>query len=282
MIASLLGNWQASSYMRCIEEGRGMLTGTTFGTINGGDMDIEMVGDAEQVKEELSKAYTQAEVIAAQRYSDAEKMKFAKIIREFNKLYYDLGKQTWCNTRYRGVTAFKAPTDLWIYQELIEACRPDLIIETGSCRGGSALFLHDTAKNICPCTVISIDITHDNLHVKAKESDVVFLLGSSIDDEIIARVKAHIAAYYCQRVMVILDSDHSKEHVLKELEVYAPLVSVKCPLIVEDTNNCPGPKDAVEEWFSEHEQYGYRFRPDYMCEKFMLTFNRDGYFERVK
>lgn len=259
-----------------------MLLSATFGTIKGEEMSVEIVGEDERVKEAIAQAQSQAEFIAAQRYSDAEKIKFAKIIREFNKLYYDLGKQTWCNTRYRGVTVFKAPTDLWIYQELIEACRPDLIIETGSCRGGSAMFLSDTVKNICPSTVISIDITHDNLHGKAKQSDVNFWLGSSVDDEIVARVKAHIAAYYCQRVMVILDSDHSKEHVLKELEVYAPLVSVGCPLIVEDTNNCQGPKDAVEEWFSEHEQRGYQYKPDYICEKFMLTFNRDGYFERVK
>jgi cephalosporin hydroxylase len=70
--------------------------------------------------------------------------------------------------------------------------------------------------------------------------------------------------------------------VLKELELYAPLVSVRCPLIVEDTNNHPGPKEAVKEWFINHEQHGYQFRPELMCEKFMLTFNRDGYYERVK
>lgn len=259
-----------------------MLPSTSFGTIKGEEMSVEIVGEDESVKEAMEQAKSQAEFIAAQRYSDAEKMKFSKLIREFNALYYQLDKQTWSNTRYRGVTLFKAPTDLWIYQELIEACRPDLIIETGTCRGGSAMFLSDTVKNICPSTVISIDITHDNLHVKAKESDVLFWLGSSVDDEIVARVKAHIAAYYCKRVMVILDSDHEKEHVLKELAVYAPLVSVGCPLIVEDTNNCAGPKEAVEEWFSEHEQYGYRYRSDHMCEKFMLTFNRDGYFERIK
>ncbi len=259
-----------------------MLPSATFATIKGEEMSVEIVGEDESVKAAMEQARSQAEFIAAQRYSDAEKVKFARLIREFNALYYQLDKQTWSNTRYRGVTLFKAPTDLWIYQELIEACRPDLIIETGTCRGGSALFLHDTAKNICPCTVISIDTTHDFLHGRAKESDVVFLLGSSTDDEIVARVKAHIAAYYCQRVMVILDSDHSKEHVLKELQIYAPLVSVHCPLIVEDTNNCNGPKDAIDEWLSEHEQHTYQFRPDYMCEKFMLTFNRDGYFERIK
>jgi hypothetical protein len=68
----------------------------------------------------------------------------------------------------------------------------------------------------------------------------------------------------------------------KEVELYAPLVSVGMPLIVEDTNNHPGPIAAVEEWFIAHEQYGYQYRKDYMCEKFMLTFNRDGYFERMK
>ena len=78
--------------------------------------------------------------------------------------------------------------------------------------------------------------------------------------------------------MVILDSDHEEEHVAQELEIYAPLVTKGSILIVEDTNNHPGPKAAVERWFPEHRE---NFKYDYMCEKFMLTFNRDGYFERI-
>lgn len=249
----------------------------------GTEMSTEIiVADESRIHEELEKARVTAEFIAAQRYSDAEKLRFTKIIKDFNALYYQMNQQTWCNTKWRNIPLCKAPTDLWIYQELIEACRPDLIIETGSLCGGSAVFLRDLQKLICPGNVISIDIDHTKLYAKSKESDVVFLTGSSVSDEILIEVKAHIAAQYCQRVMVILDSDHEKEHVLKELELYAPLVSVGMPLIVEDTNNHPGPMAAVEEWFIEHETKGYQYRKDYMCEKFMLTFNRDGYYERTR
>lgn len=244
---------------------------------------LEMiVGGEADVNEALEKARVSAEFLTQQKYSDAEKMKFSKIIRDFNGLYWQMHQQTWCNTKWRGVPLCKTPTDLWIYQELIEAVRPDLIIETGSLAGGSALFLRDIQQLICPGWVISIDIDHNSLHAKAKQSDIKFLQASSTSDEALMYVKAHIEAYYAKRVMVILDSDHEKDHVLKELELYAPLVSVGCPLIIEDTNNHPGPKVAVEEWFMEHETKGYKYRPDYMCEKFMLTFNRDGFFERVK
>ncbi len=246
---------------------------------------IEMITDQgeEFIKEELERCRIQAEHITHQRFSDAEKVKFAKIIKDFNALYWHMKLQTWCNTKWRGVPVCKPPTDLWIYQELIEATKPDLIIETGTLAGGSALYMSDVVLRLgYPTHIISIDIRHDDLHATAKQSPVYFWQGSSVDDEIVARVKAHIAAYYCKKVMVILDSDHSKEHVLKELEIYAPLVSVGCALVVEDTGNHTGAKDAAEEWFMNHEEKGYRFRPDYMCEKFMLTFNRDGYFERVK
>lgn len=242
-----------------------------------------VVGNEDEVSAALEKSRVQAEFIAQQRYSDAEKVKFAKIIKDFNALYYKLNQQTWCNTKWRGVPLCKTPTDLWIYQELIHAVQPDLIVETGTLAGGSALFLHDMLKvNELYGWVISIDVDMKNLYAMAKTSLVKFLQAPSESFEAISFVKAHIAAYECKKVMVILDSNHEKEHVLKELKLYAPLVSVGSALIVEDTNNHPGPKDAVEEWFADHEENGYRFKPDHMCEKFMLTFNRDGYYERVK
>jgi len=245
---------------------------------------VEMVVcDENQIQEELDRCRVKAETIAMQRYSDAEKMRFAKIIREFNALYWQMKQQTWCNTKWRGVPLCKAPTDMWIYQELVEAIRPDLIIETGSLAGGSALFFHDIIKLMdLQCRVLSIDTVHEHLHTKAKQSDVVFFKGSSVENETMVQVKAQIVAYRAKKIMVILDSDHAKEHVAKELELYAPLVSVGSALVVEDTGNHMGAKEAADEWFMEHEQHGYQYRKDYMCEKFMLTFNRDGYFERVK
>jgi len=218
------------------------------------------------------------EFIAQQRFSSEEKDEHARIIREFTGLYYDHSVQTWSNTKWRGVPIFKAPTDLWIYQELIEELRPDLIIETGTLCGGSALFFRNMLDVIFPQgNVISIDIDHSRLLSKAKESSgITFIEGSSVDVAVVAHVQKHIMDAYAQRVMVVLDSDHEERHVFQELLLYAPLVTKGCALIVEDTNTV-GPKEAVELWAPNHPE----FKMSLMCEKFMLTFNRGGYFERI-
>ncbi len=170
----------------------------------------------------------------------------------------------------------KTPTDLWIYQELIAHLKPDLIIETGTYYGGSAYFMRDIMNLNAGGRIMTIDIDHSRLAIKTP--GVEYVLGSSVSEETMMLVRAYIHAYSCQRVMVILDSAHDEEHVAKELELYAPLVSVGMQLIVEDTNNDPGPKAAVERWFPKNSE---KFKRDFMCEKFMLTFNRDGYFERI-
>jgi cephalosporin hydroxylase len=84
--------------------------------------------------------------------------------------------------------------------------------------------------------------------------------------------------------MVILDSDHSKNHVLAELHKYAPLVSQGCYLIVEDTATGitssefgPGPAEAVAEFLQGNQD----FIVDRDCEKFLLTFNPGGYLRRI-
>jgi cephalosporin hydroxylase len=87
------------------------------------------------------------------------------------------------------------------------------------------------------------------------------------------------------RVMVLLDSDHAEAHVRKELDLYAPLVTSGCYLIVEDTNvnghpvyplHGPGPMEAVQGWLPAHQE----FEADRRREKFMLTFNPYGYLRR--
>ena len=160
------------------------------------------------------------EVIAEMVYSQEEREGFSKIIKDFNELYYKLHKQTWGNTNWRGIPILKAPTDLWIYQELIGTLQPNLIIETGTCYGGSALYMRDMCNIMSPFTqIISIDINHEYINDTARVNGINFVLGSSVSEEIIIKLKANIEAYDCKKVMVILDSDHSKEHVLKELDL---------------------------------------------------------------
>lgn len=230
----------------------------------------------EAVLEEIRKAEAMGHFIVHQKYSQEDHDKFTKIIKEFNALYWQMAPQTWCNTKWRGIHILKTPTDLWIYQELIAHLKPDLIIETGSYYGGSAYFMRDVMNLNAGGRIMTIDIDHSQLRIRVP--GVEYIEGSSVSDETLLLVRAYIHAYGCQRVMVILDSAHDEAHVAKELELYAPLVSVGMPLIVEDTNNDPGPKAAVERWFPKNSE---KFKRDFMCEKFMLTFNRDGYFERI-
>lgn len=229
------------------------------------------------VMQEIEKAKNAGLFIAHQRYSQEEHDEFSRIIREFNALYWRMGVQTWLNTRWRGISVLKAPTDLWIYQELIQRLRPDLIIETGTCYGGSALFMRDIMDmNTILGHVVTIDI--DQSQIQQRAPGITYHLGSSVDPMTINYLKAFIASYRCDRVMVILDSNHEEAHVAEELALYAPLVSVGMPLIVEDSNNHPGPKAAIEPWFEKNNK---SFKRDFMCEKFMLTFNRDGFFEKI-
>jgi cephalosporin hydroxylase len=223
-----------------------------------------------------------AQIVGSVRYSDEDKARWSKLIADFNNLYYVMGVQTWGMMRWRGVSLLKPPTDMWTYQELICEIKPDLIIETGSYRGGSALFMRDILNMVHPSgRIISIDIDDKTISEKAKVPGIEFYKGSSVADETLVHVKATIKAYNCERVMVILDSDHSEPHVSKELDLYSPLVTVGSIIIIEDTspqNNDPGPKLAVDSWSLR--QRG--FRKNVMAEKFMLTFCRDGFWERME
>ena len=218
-----------------------------------------------------------AKMVSESVHSEEDKARWGKIIKEFNDLYWQAHIQTWGNTKWRGVQVWKPATDLWIYQELITEIKPDLIIETGTAFGGSALYMRDILDREYPeGRIITIDISHEILNEKAKVPGIEFYLGGSTEESTLIYVKALIAAHNCKRVMVILDSDHSEAHVTKEIDLYTPLISIGSILVIEDTNNHLGALGAANSWALR--QKG--FKKNIMCEKFMLTFNRDGYWER--
>src|SRR4051794_28486461 len=174
----------------------------------------------------------------------------ATLVGDFNKLYHSSKATTWKDTHWLGVAVLKCPLDLWIYQELVHAQRPDLIIETGTHTGGSALFLATMCDLIGHGRVLTIDI--ENRPGRPSHRRIEYLLGSSTDPAILKRVSA--AAGARKSVLVILDSDHSDTHVLTELREYSRLVRPGGLLIVEDTNidgipvrpeEGPGPHSAV-------------------------------------
>ncbi len=216
------------------------------------------------------------------------------VIRDFNFLYHANDNQTWRNTKWLGIHALKNPLDLWIYQEIIYELRPDIIIETGTANGGSALYLasiYDLVNGKDGIgEVISVDI--ENI-ARPQHKRIRYLLGSSISQGIIDTIRNIIDKEIKEKnkelkIMVVLDSDHTKNHVLNELRLYSKFVTKGQYLIVEDTNIGhpaspwfgPGPMEAVMEFFKEP-GVNNEFFIDKSKEKFYLTFNPNGYLRRL-
>jgi len=205
-----------------------------------------------------------------------------RTVQRFHRLYYDSSWQTWKNTRWLGVTAYKTPLDLWIYQELIASLRPELIIETGTAAGGSALYLATVCDAVGCGSILSIDSV--KRPGRPTHERVIYLTGSSVSPETLRLVAEHARGK--ERVMVILDSDHRHDHVLRELRHYADFVTPGSYLVVEDTNLNghpvvpgfgPGPTEALSDFLRERGD----FTPDTEQEKFFLSFNAGGYLRRV-
>lgn len=204
-----------------------------------------------------------------------------RVVDDFHRLYYESG--TWQNTFWLGVPVWKCPLDLWIYQEMIFEKKPDVIIETGTAFGGSALFMASVCDMVGKGEVLTIDIEAkpDRPHHERVE----YLHGSSTAEEITEQVRRKVADNGAE-VMVILDSDHSRNHVLDELRIYSRFVREDGYLIVEDTNVNghpvlrgfgPGPMEAVEDFLKESGD----FVVDGAKEKFYMTYNPRGYLKRI-
>lgn len=217
------------------------------------------------------------------------------------------------NFNWMGIPIIQVPQDVQAMQELIWSVKPDLIIETGIAHGGSLIFnasmlalldicdAIETGMSINPKKskrkVLGIDIdirAHNRAAIEAHPmySHIQMIEGSSTASDVIAQVKK-IAAYY-SRVLVCLDSNHTHDHVLAELEAYAPLTSLNSYCVVFDTviedmsadifqdrpwgpgNN---PKTAVWEYLKTNN----KFKIDKNIQhKLLLTVSPDGYLKRIK
>ena len=91
------------------------------------------------------------------------------VVDAFQHLYYDQPENTWDNTYWLGVPTQKCPLDLWVYQEIIFELRPDVIVECGTCKGGSALFLASMCDMVRNGRVFSIDTSRNDLALTTRE-----------------------------------------------------------------------------------------------------------------
>ena len=150
------------------------------------------------------------------------------------------------NFSWLGRPIIQYPQDIVAMQELIFTVQPDLIIETGIAHGGSLILYASLLELNAMCggqqnfSVLGIDIDIRAHNREAIESHPIFqrghitmLEGSSIDADMVAKVHKFAAPY--KRIMVLLDSNHTHDHVFSELTAYAPLVSVGSYCVVFDT-----------------------------------------------
>jgi cephalosporin hydroxylase len=205
------------------------------------------------------------------------------ISNQFQKLYYHSPSRPWLNTHWLGIPVLKCPLDFWIYQEIIHEIKPDVIIECGTYKGGSALFFAALCEFIKHGRVITIDIQADAQ--RPQHERITYLLGSTIAPEIVARVRALLRPN--ETVMAVLDSDHSMPYVGQEMKIYGELVTPGSYLIVEDTSinghpiapqYGPGPMEAVQVFLKENDS----FVVDKAREKFFMSFNPNGYLKKIR
>lgn len=203
----------------------------------------------------------------------------------FTRMYYYYGEihgETWKALTWRNVPVQKFPTDLWLHQELIMSVQPDLIIETGTLHGGSALYFASLLDLLGRGEVVSVDIG-PRLPLP-EHPRITYITGSSVAPDVIAAVEQHVAR--ASVVYVILDSDHSEQHVYRELELYSRFVTPGSYLVVEDgTVNRhpvlpefgPGPLEAQRRWLPGQSE----FAVDPVSDKYLVTNNPQGVLRRA-
>jgi len=183
------------------------------------------------------------------------------------------------NFTWMGRPIIQYPQDILAMQELIWSIQPDLIIEAGIAHGGSLVFSASMLELNAACGgpsdayVLGIDIDIREHNRKAIESHplstrITMIEGSSIDSDVVNQVV--VASHGKKSVLVLLDSNHSGDHVLSELEAYAPLTTVGSYCVVFDTviEDLPpessadrpwgpgnSPKTAVHKYLETHDEF---------------------------
>ncbi len=224
--------------------------------------------------------------------ADADLQAFSRIwMREITRHKYAY------NFTWLGRPIIQLPQDMVAIQEIIWKIKPDLIVETGVAHGGSLIFSASMLELLGgKGRVIGVDIdirTHNRAEIEKHPLSrrIDLIQGSSVDPQIAAEVRNR--AQGCERVLVILDSNHTHQHVLDELKLYSPLVTAGSYLLVFDTliEDMPddlikdrpwrkgdNPKTAVWEFLKSNP----RFVPDKEIEsKLLLTVAPDGYLKCI-
>ena len=204
-----------------------------------------------------------------------------------NKLSYEV---TWL-----GIPIIQLPEDIVMVQELIWKVRPEVVIETGVAHGGGLVLYASVLELLGRGRVVGVDVEIRKYNRLAIESHplahrIHLVEGSSVEPETVDQVRSLVGSD--QGTMVMLDSNHSRDHVRHELELYAPFVSPGSyvvvfdevmPMVADAPNAKPGwdrdnPLEAVRDFLGTHPE----FVIDPAYERLRTTYCRSGFLRRVE
>lgn len=211
---------------------------------------------------------------------------------ESNKAQYSY------NFKWMGRPVIQYPQDILAMQELIWEIRPDLIVETGIAHGGSLIFYASMLELIGGGEVLGIDVDireHNRQEIERHPmfKRITMIEGSSIESGVVDKVKSFATGK--EKIMVVLDSNHTHDHVLAELNAYSPLVSLNSYIVVFDTiveylpnDYLPGqkrpwgvgnnPLTAVKEFISSNPNFHVDKE---INDKLLISVAPDGYLKRT-
>ncbi len=234
-----------------------------------------------------------------ERREDIEKMSQDEALKQKSldwMIHADKYKYSY-NFTWMGRPIIKYPSDILAMQEIVWNVKPDLIIETGIAHGGSVIFSASMLEMIGgDGEVLAVDIdirkhNKDEIEKHPMMKRITMIEGSSTDPAIIEQIKQKAKG---KKVMVMLDSLHTHDHVLDEMRLYAPLVSVGSYMMLPDTfieyfpkgyyNDRPwdvgnNPMTALKAFMAENDDFEIDRE---CCNKLMITEGFDGYLKRVK
>lgn len=237
---------------------------------------------------------TEARTLVAEEHGDRRSMPLysAEAFSALSKVWLKVGwgvKYTY-GFAWLGRPMIQLPEDMIRIQEVIYRVRPDVLIETGVAHGGSLIFYASLFKAMGNGRVVGVDVEIRPQNRKAIEahelsSAITLVEGSSIDPAVVAKVAGLVQPG--EKVLVVLDSNHTKKHVAGELEAYGPLVTPGSYIVATDglmalVHDAPGGKP---EWIEDNPSAAAlafsRAHPEFVLEEPPFPFNEGRVTERV-
>lgn len=241
-------------------------------------------------------AKTPAQVFAQECQEEVAAQGQDPQLKEAAKAFFDASARHRYSYHFSwlGRPIIQYPQDIMAMQEIIWNVRPDVIVETGVAHGGSILFYASILQLLGHGEVIGIDIdirahNREAIEQHPMSHRVSLIQGSSIDPALVDDVRQRVAG---KNVLVVLDSNHTHDHVLEELRLYAPLVTVGSYCVVMDTvvEDMPvdafpdrpwgkgdNPKTAVWAYLEENADFSI---DQSIQDKLLVTVAPDGYLRR--